>query len=80
MYLPKVNRTVEMPPSSVDANVNSVASSPLMARCQSRLTDDYAIATTFAGDRDGAPLNQLDRLSSFRDSRPVWVGRMTISK
>jgi outer membrane lipoprotein-sorting protein len=53
MYLPKANRTVEMPPSMMmtswmgsDFTLNDLVN-------QSRLTDDYAVATTFEGQRDG---------------------------
>lgn len=52
MYLPKANRTVEMPPSMMttswmgsDFTLNDLVN-------QSRLTNDYLVATSFEGQRD----------------------------
>jgi outer membrane lipoprotein-sorting protein len=57
-YLPKSNRTVEMPATMM--------MTPLMGSHftlddlvgQARLTEDYGIATSFAGERDGAMVSE----------------------
>ena len=58
IYLPKANRTVEMPASMMvtpwmgsDFTLNDLVN-------QSRLSDDYVIATTFEGPRDGVAVSE----------------------
>ena len=58
IYLPKANRTVEMPASMMvtpwmgsDFTLNDLVN-------QSRLTDDYVIATSFEGQRDGVAVSE----------------------
>jgi outer membrane lipoprotein-sorting protein len=57
-YLPKANRTVKIPTSMMmspwmgsDFTLNDLVK-------QSRLTDDYAIATSFDGQRDGVAMSE----------------------
>ena len=58
LYLPKANRTVAMPASMMatswmgsDFTLNDLVN-------QSRLSDDYMIATTFEGQRDGVAVSE----------------------
>jgi outer membrane lipoprotein-sorting protein len=58
IYLPKANRTVEMPASMMatpwmgsDFTLNDLVN-------QSRLSDDYVIATSFEGQRDGIAVSE----------------------
>ncbi len=58
LYLPKSNRTVSMPASMM---VTSWMGSHFTLNDlinQSRLTDDYAIATSFEGQRDGVAVSE----------------------
>ena len=59
IYLPKANRTVEMPASMMvtpwmgsDFTLNDLVN-------QSRLSDDYVVATSFAGERDGIAVSEF---------------------
>jgi outer membrane lipoprotein-sorting protein len=75
-YLPKAKRTVELPPSML--------TTPLMGSQftlddlvrQSRLTADYAVATSFEGQRDGAAVIELT-LTPKPDAAVVW-GKMML--
>lgn len=76
VYLPKANRTVEMPASMMttpwmgsDFTLNDLVS-------QSRLSDDYAITTSFAGQRDGAAMSEYT-LTPKPSAAVVW-GKITM--
>jgi len=70
-YLPKANRTVELPPSMM--------MTPLMGSHftlddlvrQSRLTNDYATAISFEGQRDGVAVIELT-LTPKPEAAVVW--------
>jgi outer membrane lipoprotein-sorting protein len=71
IYLPKSNRTVAMPASMMvtpwmgsDFTLNDLVS-------QSRLSDDYAIATSFEGQRDGVAVSEYT-LTPKPDAAVVW--------
>ncbi len=70
-YLPKANRTVKMPTSMMmtpwmgsDFTLNDLVK-------QSRLTDDYEIVTSFAGQRDGVAVSEYT-LTPKRAAAVVW--------
>ena len=75
-YLPKANRTVELPPAMM--------MTPLMGSHftlddlvrQSRLTNDYGIAISFEGQRDGAAVIELT-LTPKPEAAVVW-GKMIL--
>ncbi len=71
IYLPKSNRTVAMPASMMvtpwmgsDFTLNDLVN-------QSRLSDDYAIATSFEGQRDGVAVSEYT-LTPKPDAAVVW--------
>ncbi|MFZ0638719.1 MAG: outer membrane lipoprotein-sorting protein [Candidatus Acidiferrales bacterium] len=75
-YLPKANRTVKIPPSMMmspwmgsDFTLNDLVK-------QSRLTDDYAIATSFEGQRDGVAISEYT-LTPKPAAVVVW-GKITL--
>jgi outer membrane lipoprotein-sorting protein len=75
-YLPKANRTVKMPASMMmtswmgsDFTLNDLVK-------QSRLTDDYEIATSFEGQRDGVAVAEYT-LTPKRAAVVVW-GKITL--
>jgi outer membrane lipoprotein-sorting protein len=76
LYLPKANRTVEMPASMMTTSWmgSHFTLDDLMG--QSRLTDDYAIATTFAGYRDGTAVSEYT-LTPKPAAVVVW-GKITL--
>jgi outer membrane lipoprotein-sorting protein len=70
-YLPKANRTVKMPASMMltpwmgsDFTLNDLVK-------QSRLTDDYEIAISFEGQRDGVSVSEYT-LTPERTAAVVW--------
>ena len=76
IYLPKANRTVEMPASMMvtswmgsDFTLNDLVN-------QARLTNDYVTATTFEGQRDGIALAEYT-LTPKPASVVVW-GKITL--
>jgi outer membrane lipoprotein-sorting protein len=76
IYLPKANRTVEMPASMMstpwmgsDFTLNDLVS-------QSRLSDDYSITTSFAGQRDGSAMSEYT-LTPKPAAAVVW-GKITM--
>jgi outer membrane lipoprotein-sorting protein len=76
LYLPKANRTVEMPASMM---VTSWMGSHFTLNDlvgQSRLTDDYAIATSFVGYRDGISVSEYT-LTPKPAAAVVW-GKITL--
>lgn len=75
-YLPKANRTVKMPPSMMMApwmgshfTLNDLVE-------ESRLTNDYVIATSFEGKRDGVEVTEYT-LTPRRSAAVVW-GKITL--
>lgn len=71
IYLPKANRTVEMPASMMvtpwmgsDFTLNDLVN-------QGRLSDDYAIATTFEGQRNGSAVSEYT-LTPKPTAAVVW--------
>ena len=76
MYLPKANRTVEMPASMMttswmgsDFTLNDLVN-------QSRLTNDYVVATSFEGQRDGVAVSEYT-LTPKPAAAVVW-GKITL--
>lgn len=76
IYLPKANRTVEMPVSMMmtswmggDFTLNDLVN-------QVRLTDDYVIATAFEGQRDGVAVSEYT-LTPKPAAVVVW-GKITL--
>jgi outer membrane lipoprotein-sorting protein len=75
-FLPKANRTVKMPASMMmtpwmgsDFTLNDLVK-------QSRLTDDYEIATSFEGQQDGVAVSEYT-LTPKRTAAVVW-GKITL--
>ena len=75
-YLPKANRTVKMPASMMMTpwmgshfTLNDLVK-------QSCLTDDYSIATSFEGQRDGVAVSEYT-LTPKPDAAVVW-GKITL--
>ncbi len=75
-YLPKANRTVKIPASMMmspwmgsDFTLNDLVK-------QSRLTNDYAIATSFEGQRDGVAISEYT-LTPKPAAAVVW-GKITL--
>jgi outer membrane lipoprotein-sorting protein len=75
-YLPKANRTVKIPASMMmspwmgsDFTLNDLVK-------QSRLTNDYVIATSFDGERDGVALSEYT-LTPKPSAVVVW-GKITL--
>jgi hypothetical protein len=58
MYLPKANRTVQMPSSMMTTSWMGSDFTLADLVGQSRLTSDYIVATSFAGPRDGAVVSE----------------------
>jgi len=76
MYLPKANRKVEMPPSMMTTSwmgshftLNDLVN-------ESRLTDDYEIATSFEGERDGVAVSEYTLTP--KPTAPVVWGKITL--
>lgn len=70
-YLPKSNRTVEMPASMMmTALMGSHFTLDDLVN-QSRLTDDYGIATSFQGQRDGGAVSEYT-LTPKPEAAVVW--------
>jgi outer membrane lipoprotein-sorting protein len=76
MYLPKANRTVGMPASMMTTSWMGSHFTLDDLVGQSRLTDDYAIATSFAGYRDGAAVSEYT-LTPKPAAAVVW-GKITL--
>jgi hypothetical protein len=58
MYLPKANRTVQMPTSMMTTSWMGSDFTLADLVGQSRLTSDYIVATSFAGPRDGVVVSE----------------------
>ena len=76
MYLPKAERTVAMPPSMMvtpwmgsDFTLNDLVN-------QARLTQDYAIATVFSGQRNGIAVTEY--ALTPKPGAPVVWGKITL--
>ena len=70
-YLPKANRTVKIRPSMMMTSwMGSTFTLNDLVK-QSRLTDDYEIATTFEGQRDGLAVSEYT-LTPKPDAAVVW--------
>jgi outer membrane lipoprotein-sorting protein len=76
LYLPKANRTVDMPASMTmtpwmgsDFTLDDLVG-------QSRLTDDYVIATSFAGYRDGVAVSEYTLIP--KPAAAVVWGKITL--
>ena len=76
MYLPKANRTVEMPASMMTTSWMGSDFTLEDLVGQSRLTSDYLIATTFAGSRDGVAVSEYT-LTPKPAAAVVW-GKITL--
>ena len=71
IYLPKANRTVTMPPSMMMASWMGSHFTLDDVVNQSRLSDNYAIATSFAGQRDGVAVSEYT-LTPKSSAVVVW--------
>ncbi len=76
MYLPKADRTIVMPASMMttpwmgsDFALNDLVN-------QARLTEDYAITTTFAGQRNGVAVTEYTLTP--KPAAPVVWGKITL--
>ena len=76
MYLPKADRTIAMPASMMttpwmgsDFTLNDLVD-------QARLTEDYAITTAFAGQRDGVAVTEYTLTP--KPAAPVVWGKITL--
>jgi len=76
MYLPKANRTVEMPDSMMTTSWMGSHFTLDDLVGQARLTDDYVIATSFAGYRDGVAVSEYT-LTPKPAAAVVW-GRIAL--
>jgi outer membrane lipoprotein-sorting protein len=76
LYLPKANRTVEMPASMMTTSWMGSHFTLDDLVGQSRLTDDYAIATSFTGYRDGGAVSEYT-LTPKPAAAVVW-GKITL--
>jgi outer membrane lipoprotein-sorting protein len=76
MYLPKANRTVEMPASMMTTSWMGSDFTLEDLVGQSRLTSDYAIATSFEGQRDAVTVSEYT-LTPKPAAAVVW-GKITL--
>jgi outer membrane lipoprotein-sorting protein len=76
MYLPKANRTVEMPASMMTTSWMGSDFTLEDLVGQSRLTSDYVIATSFEGQRDGVAVSEYT-LTPKPAAAVVW-GKITL--
>jgi outer membrane lipoprotein-sorting protein len=76
MYLPKANRTVEMPASMMTTSWMGSDFTLEDLVGQSRLTSDYVIATSFEGQRDGIAVSEYT-LTPKPAVAVVW-GKITL--
>jgi outer membrane lipoprotein-sorting protein len=76
MYLPKANRTVEMPASMMTTSWMGSDFTLEDLVGQSRLTNDYLIATSFEGQRDGTTVSEYT-LTPKPAAAVVW-GKITL--
>jgi outer membrane lipoprotein-sorting protein len=76
MYLPKANRTVEMPASMMTTSWMGSDFTLEDLVGQSRLTSDYLIATSFQGLRDGTTVSEYT-LTPKPAAAVVW-GKITL--
>src|SRR5271157_3283277 len=76
MYLPKANRTVEMPASMMTTSWMGSHFTLDDLVGQSRLTSDYLIATSFAGYRDGVAVSEYTLTP--KPAAPVVWGKITL--
>ena len=76
MYLPKANRTVEMPASMMTTSWMGSDFTLENLVGQSRLTSDYLIATSFEGQRDGIAVVEYT-LTPKPAAAVVW-GKITL--
>jgi outer membrane lipoprotein-sorting protein len=76
MYLPKANRTVEMPASMMTTSWMGSDFTLEDLVGQSRLTSDYTIATSFEGQRDGGTVSEYT-LTPKPAAAVVW-GKITL--
>jgi outer membrane lipoprotein-sorting protein len=76
MYLPKANRTVEMPASMMTTSWMGSDFTLEDLVGQSRLTSDYVIATSFEGQRDGITVSEYT-LTPKPAAAVVW-GKITL--
>jgi outer membrane lipoprotein-sorting protein len=76
MYLPKANRTVEMPASMMTTSWMGSDFTLEDLVGQSRLTSDYVIATSFEGQRDGIAVSEYT-LTPKPAAAVVW-GKITL--
>ena len=76
MYLPKANRTVEMPASMMTTSWMGSDFTLEDLVGQSRLTSDYVIATSFEGQRDGGAVSEYT-LTPKPAAAVVW-GKITL--
>jgi outer membrane lipoprotein-sorting protein len=75
-YLPKANRTVEMPPSMMMSSWMGSHFTLDDLMNPSSLTDDYAVATSFEGQRDGVTVSEYT-LTPKATAVVVW-GKITL--
>jgi outer membrane lipoprotein-sorting protein len=75
-YLPKANRTVKMPASMMMTSWMGSHFTLNDLVKESRLTDDYVIATTFEGQRDGVAMSEYT-LTPKPGAAVVW-GKITL--
>jgi outer membrane lipoprotein-sorting protein len=75
-YLPKANRTVKMPASMMMTSWMGSHFTLNDLVKESRLTDDYVIATTFEGQRDGVAMSEYT-LTPKPAAAVVW-GKITL--
>ncbi len=75
-YLPKANRTVKMPASMMMTSWMGSHFTLDDLLKESRLTDDYVIATSFEGQRDGVAVSEYT-LTPRRAAAVVW-GKITL--
>jgi len=75
-YLPKANRTMKMPPSMMmDSWMGSHFTLDDLVK-ENNLTNDYVIATSFEGKRDGVAVTEYT-LTPKRAAAVVW-GKITL--
>jgi outer membrane lipoprotein-sorting protein len=75
-YLPKADRTVEMPPSMMMSSWMGSHFTLNDLINESRLSDDYTTETTFEGQRDGVDVSEYT-LTPKPDAAVVW-GKMVL--
>jgi len=76
MYLPKANRTVDMPTSMMMTSWMGSHFTINDLMNQSRLTNDYVITTSFEGQRDGVAVSEYT-LTPKSEAAVVW-GKITL--